>query len=218
MTRIRSCLVAAALTLSGGALLAADNFPNAFEAAAKLKGKPAEAEAAFVTLAEAQQPSQYQGIRQSAAYFQAADSAGAQGQFDRAAILAGKISVPALKTLATMKLLERQKKSKELLELAGSEKIETWPEPYIYDAAMCRAAAALVQGDPALAAKDYALATLYTIDPRRKAAARTGLGDAYGAMGKKAEAVGSYRKVLESESAPEDIKKSVKAKLDKLGQ
>jgi predicted negative regulator of RcsB-dependent stress response len=41
-------------------------------------------------------------------------------------------------------------------------------------------------------------------------------GDVYGAMGRKAEAC--YRKVLDAEFAPEDIKKSVKTKLAKLGQ
>ncbi len=211
-------IMAAALTLSARALFAADNFPNAFEAAMKLKDNPAAAEAAFVSLAEAQTPSWFQKIRQRAAYYQAAECAAVQGQFDRASALADKIADPTLKILATMKRLERQNKSKELLELARGEPIETWPEAIIYDAALCRAAAALAQGDHALAQKDYALAARYTLDSARRAATDMGLGDVFGAMGKKAEAEGSYRKVLESDFAPEDFKKSAKVKLNKLGQ
>ena len=207
-----------ALIIAGSFLFAGENFPNTFQATMDLKNKPAEAEAAFVKLAEQQEPSRYQAIRRNAAYFQAADSAGAQGQFERALALADKITDKPLKTLAKIKLLGQQGKLKELLELAKSEDISAWPEALIYDGAMCRAGAAMSQNDSAPAEKDYLLALQYTMDSRRKAQALVRLGDIYAAAGKNEEALASYRKVMESEFAPEDTRKAVKTKIEKLGQ
>jgi len=270
-----------------------NNFPEAFTAAMQLKAKPAEAEAAFVKLAESQEAGPYRNIRQANAWFQAAESVGAQGQFERASALAEKIPDPALKTLAKMKLLERQKKSKELLDMVKNENIAAWPQALIAEAALCRAAAAESQKDFTLAEADLILAGRYSLYSSLKDDAKYRLGnlyrdflkddakamqaydellafcpmnfryyyaamsyarlaakhdrageglkrlsglstditkqrpyitaetlecygDVYSAMGKKEEALASYRKVIESEFAPEHIKKAVKTKIEGL--
>ena len=270
-----------------------NNFPEAFTAAMQLKAKPAEAEAAFVKLAESQEAGTYQKMRQANAWFQAADSAGAQGQIERASALADKIPEPALKTLAKMKLLERQKKFKEIMDVAKNENIAAWPGALVFEAAMCRAAAAIGQTDFATAEADLILAGRFMLNPTQKADAKYRLGnlyrdnikddakamqaydellafsplnfryyyaamsyarlaaknnraedglkrlgrlstditkqspyftaetlecygDVYSAMGKKDEALASYRKVIESEFAPEHIKKAAKTKMERL--
>lgn len=182
--------------LGGTALCGATGFPTAFQSA--LTNKPPEAEAALVKLAEEQDASSpYGSVRKDRTYFQAAEVAGRQDRFEQAFTLADKIQDVPLRTLARMELFARQKKHAELLETAAAANIAEWPDALIYRAAMCRAEAAIAQGEATKAEPDLILAGRYILSPHHKAKARFLLAGLYrGVLNEEVRAMEVYDELL----------------------
>lgn len=168
----------AAWLLAGASLCGAAAFPAAFQSA--LTNQPPAAEAALVRLAEEQDASAPYGlVRKDRALFKAAEFAGQQDRFDQASALADRIQDAPLRTLARMELLARQKEYAAVLEATAAANIGEWPDALIYRAAMCRAEAAMAQGEAKKAEQDLILAARYVLNPHHKARARFLLAGLY---------------------------------------
>jgi tetratricopeptide (TPR) repeat protein len=167
--------------VSCGVLLSAcalgGNFAQDFQSARKLyySGKAAEAEEAFVALAE-QKVSQ-RATDESLA--QAAACALAQKKYDRAVQYAGKIADPPLNKFCRINIFRHRSQWDEILALCKGEDIETWPDALIYDALLWRGRAYAVKQDCPNAEKDFISAVRHTVLADNKAFAYQFLGDLY---------------------------------------
>jgi len=164
-----------------GALLSAcalgGNFAQDFQSARKLhsSGKAAEAEGAFVALAE--QKVSNRATDESLA--QAAACALAQKKYDKAMEYAGKIADAPLSKFCRISILRNQRRWDEILALCKGEDIETWPDALIYDALLWRGRAYAVKQDGPNAEKDFIGAVRHTVLADNKAFAYQFLGDLY---------------------------------------
>lgn len=153
-------------------------FPSDFQEAMRLyqtPGKAAEAEAAFLALAarDVRDPS-----GPDAALEMASLCALQRKDFEAAEAHAGRVREAALRTLCRMRIREAQRQWTGLVELAGAEAFETWPDRLIYPAAMCRGKAYAILGNAA-AEKDFLLARANTFEARELAYANLALGNFY---------------------------------------
>jgi len=153
-------------------------FPSDFQEAMRLyqtPGKAADAEAAFLALAarDVRDPS-----GPDAALEMASLCALQRKDFEAAEAHAGRVREAALRTLGRMRIREAQRQWTGLVELAGAEAFETWPDRLIYPAAMCRGKAYAILGNAA-AEKDFLLARASTFEARELGYANLALGTFY---------------------------------------
>lgn len=153
-------------------------FPSDFQAAMRLlqtPGRHAEAEAAFLELAsrDVRDPS-----GPDAALEMASLCALQRKDLEAAEARAGQVREAALRTLCRMRIREAGRQWKGLVELAGGEPLETWPDRLVYAAAMCRGKAYTILGNAA-AEQDFLLARANTCDTTEVARANLALGDFY---------------------------------------
>lgn len=172
-----TCLLAA-LGWACCGLCCGGPFPTDFQAAMRLLQTPggqAEAEAAFLELAarDVRDPSGPDAALEMASW-----CAVQRRDLEAAEARAGQVREAALKTLCRMRIREAARQWTGLVELAGGEPIETWPDRLVYAAAMCRGKAYAILGNAA-AERDFLLARASTCDTTELARANLALGDFY---------------------------------------
>jgi hypothetical protein len=153
-------------------------FPVDFQAAMRLFQSPgtrAEAEAAFLELAarDVRDPSGPDAALEMASW-----CAVQRRDLEAAEVRAGQVREAALRMLCRMRIREAERQWTRLVELAGAEPLETWPDRLVYAAAMCRGKAHAILGNAA-AEKDFLLARANTYDATELARANLVLGDFY---------------------------------------
>ncbi len=196
MNRILFLVLTLAFATHSGAATA--SFPEDFQEAMRLVGTPgkmAEAEAIFLELAG--RPSRKpQGS--DAALEQASLCAVRRNDFEEAGKRADQIREEPLQTLCRMRILDAQRRWKDVVSAAGGQDLATWAERLIYDAAMCRGRAYAMLGDLA-AEKDFLLARTFTIEASQLALANLALGNFYRDQAKDDDqALAAYKTVADS--------------------
>jgi tetratricopeptide (TPR) repeat protein len=186
------CGLLVAVSAHGG------SFPDDFQAAMKLSssGKAAEAEVAFVKLAELK--TSKRATDESLA--QAAYCAAAQKKYDQAMDYAGKIEDASLNKLCRMSILQRQNRRAEILVLSKDEDIEKWPDALIFDGLLCRARTYASEKDIPNAERDLLAAVKNTLSSDNRAFAYQFLGDLYRDVGRDSQkALNAYGETLKLE-------------------
>lgn len=159
-------------------ILSAGNFPTDFQEALRLArtpGKEAEAEAAFLKLAE-RKTRRTQGT--DAALERASQCALQRQDFEAAEKHAARAKEPSLRMLCRMRISQAQRRWDDILDAVGNQDLATWPDRLVYDAAMCRGRAYALEC-AAAAEKDFLLARESTYDTRELAFANLELGNFY---------------------------------------
>jgi tetratricopeptide (TPR) repeat protein len=174
----------------------ATDYVAARQAAAELAkaGKLAEAQGAFLTLAE-QDVTQ---VQQADALAEAALLADRLGETAKALELAGRVALPHPRLAVRMQLLANHRQWRELVEQFGNEDFAAWPDTLVGNAAFARgrAHAALRQGKEAIL--DLTLATECLLEDNALGLSLIALGDAYSRFAKDDErALACYRQAYD---------------------
>jgi tetratricopeptide (TPR) repeat protein len=191
------------------------NFPQDFQAAAKVRlaDQPADAEKLFLDLA--QHSPNARG--RDACLARAAECAASQKQYARAMNHARRIEDPCLSRLSQMEIFRAQGQGDAVLRLSQNEDFESWPDEWVYAASLCRARSYAARKDVVNAEKDFRAAIRHTLSVEDQAFAYQMLGNLHRTVSKdETRAMEAYGQVLKLPCSPRRLVDAARARASML--